>query len=239
MKSDGLLGEDGFPVIQDDPKPPITPIDEQRGFSFDSKEYANRFPRDENDPQVDSTPPLLAQRRPDWDILSIKQINEIADIQLRQEILDYKTFWEQAKQEVAPIYATREQLDNFKTEIQGSLNNLKEGISETIVETLNKLKEDNPGPRIVEPEVAIADVTDPTIDLETENPLEDAVDSVIELEGSIISRKTVGFTPKSLMLYDLTRKKGFRGNFADFVNSCISSALKSRKFKLPVEEDVE
>lgn len=131
-----------------------------------------------------------------------------------------------------------EESEVVKPEIESS-ESVEDLIKRTIVETLNKLEEDNPEPVVVEPEVAIADVTDPSMDLETENPLEDAVDSVIELEGSIISRKTVGFTPKSLMLYDLTRKKGFRGNFADFVNSCISSALKGRKFKLTVEEDVE
>ena len=175
--------------------------------------------------------------RPEWDLLTVEQINNIEDPTLRTRILEHRSYREKIKQEMTPDYATKEQFDTFKTEIQGSLSE--------IVETLNKMKTNNPTPQAMKPEVAIADtpeiadVSDPTMDLETENPLEATTDSVIELEGSIISRKTVGFTPKSLMLYDLTRKKGFRGNFADFVNSCISSALKGRKFKLTVEEDVK
>lgn len=238
MKSDGFLGEDGFPVNEDDTMSKSSQIKDENGYSFDDPKYSDQFRKDEDDPNEDSKPPLLAQRRPDWDLLSVEQVNKIVDPQTRQRILDYKTFWEQAKSEVNPDYATREQFDSFKTDMQERLSNLEESLSDTIVETLNKLKANNP----TEAEVAVADdiveVSDPSIDLETENPLDDAVDSVIELEGSIISRKTVGFTPKSLMLYDLTRKKGFRGNFADFVNSCISSALKGRKFKLTVEEDV-
>ncbi len=140
-----------------------------------------------------------------------------------------KTFVEKNEEEVE------------KPEKADSPESVEALVKRTILETLNEMQVEKPN----NPEVAladvekIADVSDPTIDLETENPLDDAVESVIELEGSIISRKTVGFTPKSLMLYDLTRKKGFRGNFADFVNSCISSALKGRKFKLTVEEDVD
>ncbi len=185
--------------------------------------------------------------RPEWDLLTVDQVNDIKDPALRTLILEYRSYREKIKQEMTPDYATKEQFDGFKSEIQenlmgldGRLNELKESISETIVETFNKMQVEKPN----NPEVALADteeiaeVSDPTIDLDTETPLEDVAASVIELEGSIISRKTVGFTPKSLMLYDLTRKKGFRGNFADFVNSCISSALKGRNFKLTVVEDV-
>ena len=184
--------------------------------------------------------------RPEWDLIPLDQINNIEDIVLRTQILEYRSNREKLKQELTPDYATSEQFDSFRSEIQenlqsfdGRLNSLKESISETIVETFNKMQHNNPAPQQLEPEVAEGDAIYPSMDLETENPLDTTADSVIELEGSIISKKTVGFTPKSLMLFDLTRKKGFRGNFADFVNSCISAALKGRKFKLTVEEDIE
>jgi len=246
MKSEGHLGKDGFPITQEEPESKSTSIRGPNGYSFDDPEHSEKFRTDEDDPKEDSRQPLLAQRRPDWDLLSIEQVNEIADPQIRQKILNYKTFWEQAKQEATPDYATKEQFDTFRTEIQenlqGGLNELKETLSETIVETFDKMQADNPAPTPMNPEVEVAGVDDvilPSMDLEIENPLEAAADSVIELAGSIISQKKIGFTSKSLLLFDLVRKKGFKGNLADFVNSSITSAMRGRKFKLVVEEDVE
>jgi hypothetical protein len=172
--------------------------------------------------------------RPEWNLLTIEQVNDIEDPALRTKILEYKSYREKIKQEVTPDYATREQFDLFKKEVQGGLSDLKESISATIVETLNKLKKDNPGPEVA----LVEEPIDPALNLETENLLDDA-ESVIELKGNIISRKSIGFTSKSLLLFDLVRKKGFKGNLADFVNSSISSAMKGRNFKLVVEEDVE
>ena len=242
MKSRGLLGEDGFPIVEDNSQSKSNSEEKESGYSFDDPEYSERFSGLEDDPKEDSRQPLSAQRRPDWDLLSIEQVNEIADPQMRQKILNYKTFWEQAKSEATPDYATKEQFDTFRTEIQenlqGGLKELKETLSETIVETFNKMQADNP----TNPEVEVAGVDDvilPSMDLEIENPLEAAADSVIELAGSIISQKKIGFTSKSLLLFDLVRKKGFKGNLADFVNSSITSAMRGRKFKLVVEEDVE
>jgi len=230
-------------------------LEEKKEFQEESLEphfsrvsYDSQQQKDVADIEEKTSGRFPPKGRPEWDLLTMEQINSIEDPQLRTTILEHRSYREKIKQEVTSDYATSEQFDGFKKEIQsnlldidGRLNDLKESISETIVETFNKMKASNPQ----NPETTLADLddvaefTDPSMDLETENPLEATTDSVIELEGSIISRKTVGFTPKSLMLYDLTRKKGFRGNFADFVNSCISSAMKGRKFKLTVEEDVE
>lgn len=87
-------------------------------------------------------------------------------------------------------------------------------------------------------EVEESEPIDPSMDLETENPLDNLSQETVELEGSIISRKWVGFTPKNLMLFDMARHRGFPGNFADFVNASIDSAYKSRSFKLVVKDAV-
>jgi len=131
-------------------------------------------------------------------------------------------------------YATVKDVNTLRKDIQYLAASISKEPSS------NPSNETSSNPDVEVAELAdFTEVIDPSMNLETENPLEASKASVIELEGSIISRKTVGFTPKSLMLFDLTRKKGFRGNFADFVNSCITSALKGRKFKLTVEEDVD
>ncbi len=142
-------------------------------------------------------------------------------------------------------YTTKEEFESLKNSTKEdletiiiSINNLAALMNEELPEIQDGEPPSNPETGIADVD-NIAEVIDPSMDLEMENPLETMVDSVIELEGSIISRKSVGFTSKSLLLFDLVRKKGFRGNFADFVNSCISSALKGRKFKLVVEEEVE
>ena len=230
-------------VVKDESELPETPEDDGSPVVlYDSKLHGEVA--DPDGKNIGKYPPV---GRPEWDLLTTDQINDIKDPQLRTLILEYRSYREKIKQEVTPEYATSEQFDNFKTELQnnlqdfdGRLNDLKESISDTIVETFNKMQANNPSPEIAIADLEeIADVTLPSMDLETENPLEGSMDSVIELDDAIISKKTVGFTPKSLMLFSLTRKKGFRGNFADFVNSCIDSALKGRNFKLTLVEDVE
>ena len=64
-------------------------------------------------------------------------------------------------------------------------------------------------------------------------------DELVEMEGQIIAIKSVGFVPKSLMLFDIVKNRGFTGNLADFVNSCISDAFKSRKVKLVISDEEE
>ena len=81
--------------------------------------------------------------RPEWDLLTMEQISSIEDLAVRTQILEYKIYIEKIKQDLIPDYATRDQFDLFKKEIQenlldidGRLNDLKESVSETIVETL-------------------------------------------------------------------------------------------------------
>jgi len=142
-------------------------------------------------------------------------------------------------------YAMREDFETLRNSTTENFELLKESVNNLASLMNEELPAILGGEPPSNPEIGIADrdniveVIDPSMDLERENPLVTMVDSVIELEGNIISRKSVGFTSKSLLLFDLVRKKGFRGNFADFVNSCITSALKGRKFKLVVEEEVE
>ena len=64
-------------------------------------------------------------------------------------------------------------------------------------------------------------------------------DELVELEGQIIAIKSIGFIPKSLILFDIVKARGFKGNLADFVNGCIADAFKGRKVKLVVSDEVD
>lgn len=76
---------------------------------------------------------------------------------------------------------------------------------------------------------------EPTVEAATFNPLQqEETDDIVEMPGRIIAKRTVGFTPKSLMLFDLTVSEGFKGTFADFVNTCIGDAFRGRGIELAV-----
>lgn len=62
--------------------------------------------------------------------------------------------------------------------------------------------------------------------------LQKPVDSAISRKIIGLTWKTVGFTPRSLLLYDVARKKGFIGTFDDFVNICIYLAMNKQIFRV-------
>jgi len=104
MKSEGYLNEDGKPLNKEDRDDKIASIkkenNENKDNEADSKKTNgdNEDPNKENeDPNKDSKKKTKIQRRQDWDQLSLEQVNKIADPQMRQKILDYKTFWEKAR----------------------------------------------------------------------------------------------------------------------------------------------
>ena len=191
--------------------------------------------------------------RPEWAVMTAAQIDLIEDPALKAQILEYRTYRERQRQAAQTPYVTNEQLNTFKNEVSGRMTKLegdligiKDG-NQQILMAINKLtgeggesnisKSFNSNPQKQQTAlVEVAEVEDdaevilPSMDLETENPLDTLSDDIVELEGSIISTKKVGFTPKSLSLHDLARQKGFQGNFADFVNASIYSAFKGRSF---------
>lgn len=221
------------PKEEELPPPVVTDKEEENKFSWEREEET---PAAEEPPSEDL--PALRNKvlRIEAQLDSLgKKLDKIIPA---LEVVSAQTTENPLNVDAPPVEEPEEEEPEVvKPEVESS-ESVEALIKRTIMETLNEMQTDNP----IEAEVAAveeANVILPSIDLETENPLEDAVDSIIELEGHIISKKMIGFTSKSLLLFDLVRKKGFRGNLADYVNSSISSAMKGRKFKLVVEEDVE
>lgn len=181
-------------------------------------------------------------RRPDWDLLSNDQINRIANPELRMNILNYKTEIDRIKQEIKPEYATRGEIDQLRTDMGTRINEVATTIGDKFSEVMNYLKgrdeadaeegfpdeAEEEEPETKTPRIAAK--ANPLVVAETD----EAEDDILEVEGNVIAKKHIGFTAKSLMLFDIAKSQGFNGNIADFVNACISDAYKGRSIELAV-----
>lgn len=76
----------------------------------------------------------------------------------------------------------------------------------------------------------VSDILTPK--LEEVERLQKPVDGTISRKTTGITHKTIGFTPRSLMFYEILRKDWFIGNFSDFVNISIYLAMEKRRFRM-------
>lgn len=190
------------------------------------------------------TIPPSVYRRPDWDVLSTEQINSIPDPKLKMDIMNYKTEISKLKQELKPEFATRGEIDLLRTEISTQVGGIEEKINQLLkMKTPINVEDPEEDEEEEDEEEGIIETPPPKRGsrisvkmnpLEAEETSQTGDDEVMEVEGNIISKKMIGFTAKSLMLFDIAKAQGFPGNIADFVNSCISDAFKGRNIELAV-----
>lgn len=238
LRRSGLINSEGRIIVKapkDINLPGLESISEKNSGGLDKN--TKQSGSTEKEPPANQ-PPIFT-RRPDWDLLTPEMIEKIPDPKLKMDILNYKTDVIKQKQEFKPEFATREQFDS----VAGRLG----GIEEKINQLLNRKNEPDPEedeeeeeePEEEETEEVEAVTPNKKSKISTKvNPLaEDTTqgeDEVMEVEGNVISKKMIGFTAKSLMLFDIARKQGFPGNIADFVNACVSDAYKGRNIELAI-----
>lgn len=258
LKRAGMVDSDGFPPSKasgdsaaapgNDSLLPIYPIEGTPGSDGKTPEQRTA---DASAPRGGSPQTQGGVGRPEWDLLTAEQIDRIPDPGLKMMILNYKTDREKLRQTLKPEYATRGEIDLFRGEVSTRMS----GVEEKINRLLELAVPVDPVPEVAEEETE--EVEDP--EPEEEEPvapsrpqvLRTAVnrmeaeaatdtepvagdDDLVEMKAGIIAKKNVGFTAKSLMLYDIMKSQGFEGNLADFVNTCISDAFKGRSIELAV-----
>jgi hypothetical protein len=244
LKKRGLLDDLGFPIKK------VEPISPKEGTPSPAPSPAQESLGEEEGETVPPAVPIEEvrdfQRHAEWDLLTLDQIGHIVDPSLRARILNYKTEINKVKQELKPEYATRGEIDLLRNEVSGRMGDIQETLN-TLLSKLddpNSPEEEEGEPEEEEeeePEVEVKKLPPQLVsavnrlDAEQESdPQESSGDDIIEVEGMLVARKNIGLTAKSLMLYDLVRNQGFKGNLADFVNSCISDAFKGRSIELAV-----
>jgi len=194
-------------------------------------------------------------RRPDWDMLSIEQVNSIGDLKTRAEILNYKTEIEKLKQEIAPEFATRGEIDQLRVDIGTQVGE----INETLNKLLSKFEktdenkkeetedngeeeegEDDEEEGVVEEAITpeVVTVKNPLAG-QVETPKTKTGEGLIEVEKGVIVTKLIGLTSKALMWFELDKAGGilpngepFPGNLADYVNTCIEDVHAMRGIEL-------
>jgi len=236
LKHEGYLDADGFPKKTKTTNSPDTlPIFPIEGVPDETGEIMGE--------KKEPPQPQSITRRSDWDALTVEQVEKLGDPKLKMEILNYKTEIDKLRQTLKPEYATRGEIDLLRTEVVSRFGGVEEKINTLLSKFDESESEDegeDEGEEEAEPEEAEAEVP-PTKapKLVTKvNPLDEETtegeDEIIEVEGSIVARKYIGLTSKSMMLYDLAKTEGFPGNLADFINSCIGDAYKGRNIELAV-----
>ena len=233
LKKAGYLDVDGFPKKTKPADSPDTlPVYPIEGVPDETGKVMSE---EKGVPQ-----PRSITRRPDWDVLTVEQVERLGDPKLKMEILNYKTEIDKLRQELKPEYATRGEIDLLRTEVVSRFGGVEEKIN-TLLSKFDEPEPEGEEEEEEEPEPEEAEVETPrkAPKLVTRvNPLDEEAtegeDEIIEVEGSIVARKYVGLTSKSMMLYDLAKTEGFPGNLADFINSCIGDAYKGRNIELAV-----
>lgn len=251
LKKDGLLDSEGFP-IKTNVSDPSKPTEIKETEKIKDEEGAEKNKGTEEKPNVIS--PII--RRPDWDLLSIEQINQIGDSELKMNILNYKTEVAKIKQELKPEFATRGEIDQLRVDIGTQI----QGMAKQMSEQINKLTPSKADPKAKalkkdddsEEEAEEESVINPSI-VEAENPLSgqeeeeapksNAGGSLVEIQKGVIVAKLIGFTTKALMWYELDKAGGllpsgepFGGNLADYVCSCIEDVHVVRGIELSVNQ---
>lgn len=229
LRKNGVVDADGFPVKKEVALPQQAPPQQQESAPLGVAQ--------------EPTPPAFI-RVPQWDKLTVEEVQHIADPEMRAKILNYKTDQEKYRQTFKPEYVTRGEVDLLRGEVSTRMGGVEEKINR-LLELAQPIQEEEPEePEEVEEEEEASPRKPPRVQLavnrlQSEEAAEDTEpgdDDLIEVQTGVIIKKNIGFTAKSVMYYEIDRAGGFGGNLADYVNSCIEDAHKGRDIQLAVVE---